>query len=98
MNANSGVVMRCTVTVLTGLFGTLVAPCLVAQATSDASALRSKIRAYSSAHDVEIVRQLTELLAIPNLASDSANIRRNAGSLVELLSKRGVDARLLESP
>src|SRR5262245_12874594 len=98
MNANSGLMRRCAVTALTGLLGALSAPSLAAQATSDPSALRSKIRAYSSAHDVEIVSELTDLLAIPNLASDSANIRRNAGRLVEMLTKRGVEARLLESP
>src|SRR5215510_851582 len=98
MNANSGIVRGSAVIVLTGLLGALSAHRLAAQATSDASALRSDIRAYSSAHDVEIVRELTGLLAIPNLASDSANIRRNAARLVELLRRRGVDARLLESP
>jgi len=63
-----------------------------------ADALRTKIAGYTSAHDVAIVRELTDFLAFPNLASDSANIRRNAEHLIGMLSSRGIAARLLESP
>ena len=37
-----------------------------------------------------------ELLAIPNVASDTANIRKNADLIVEMLKRRGVETRLLE--
>ena len=37
-----------------------------------------------------------DLLAIPNLASDAPNIRRNADTIVKMLEKRGVAAKLLE--
>jgi acetylornithine deacetylase/succinyl-diaminopimelate desuccinylase-like protein len=60
--------------------------------------LSSTIRAYARAHDAAIVRELAELLAIPNLATDSVNIRRNAQWLVAALTTRGVSARLLDSP
>ena len=60
--------------------------------------LRDQIRAYRQAHDVAIVRELEGLLAIPNLASDSVNIRRNAAHLRAMLERRGVATRLLESP
>jgi acetylornithine deacetylase/succinyl-diaminopimelate desuccinylase-like protein len=65
---------------------------------SDPAQTRAKIRAYRVAHDVEIVRELTELLSIPNLASDTANIRRNARHLVSMFARRGIAARLLEAP
>lgn len=61
-------------------------------------ALRTRIAAYTSAHDVGIVRELTDFLALPNLAGDSINIRRNAAHLSRMLSSRGVTTRLLESP
>ena len=64
----------------------------------DPVALRADIRRYRAAHDVEIVRELADLLAIPNVASDSVNIRANARHLVSMLERRGVRARLLESP
>jgi acetylornithine deacetylase/succinyl-diaminopimelate desuccinylase-like protein len=43
------------------------------------------------------VRELRELLAIPNVASDRANISRNADRIVAMLGQRGVRARLLDS-
>jgi acetylornithine deacetylase/succinyl-diaminopimelate desuccinylase-like protein len=61
------------------------------------SAVRQQVRAYRSAHEAEIVREFAELLAIPNLAGDQDNIRRNAEHIAELLRKRGVEARLLDS-
>jgi hypothetical protein len=97
MNANSGSARMRALTGLAFVLGALTTRELTAQ-SPDAAALRSKIRAYSSEHDVAIVRELTDLLAIPNLASDSANIRRNAARLVEMMFKRGISARLLESP
>jgi acetylornithine deacetylase/succinyl-diaminopimelate desuccinylase-like protein len=39
-----------------------------------------------------------QLLAIPNLASDEPNIRRNAAAVSALYEKRGVKTRLLEVP
>jgi acetylornithine deacetylase/succinyl-diaminopimelate desuccinylase-like protein len=69
-----------------------------AGAQSDGENLRTQLRAYRSAHDVEILRELTDFLAIPNLASDSANIRRNADHLRGMLERRGVATRFLESP
>lgn len=64
----------------------------------DGERIRAAVRAYQQAHDVEILRELTALLAIPNLASDSVSIRRNATHLAGLLERRGVRARLLETP
>jgi hypothetical protein len=74
------------------LLGALCAPGLAAQS------LRSRVDAYRSAHDVEIVRELSDFLAIRNLASDSVNIRLNAQHILTLLSRRGIEGRLLESP
>ena len=39
-----------------------------------------------------------DLLAIPNLASDGPNIRRNAAAVSAILEKRGVKTQLLEVP
>src|SRR5918999_795629 len=64
----------------------------------DQARLRNDVRRYRAAHDVDIVRELADLLAIPNVASDSVNIRANARHLVAMLERRGVRARLLEAP
>ena len=83
------------------LLATVLAACSVPSLRSGqaaAQSLRSRVDAYRAAHDVEIVRELSDFLAIRNLASDSVNIRRNAAHILTLLSRRGIEGRLLESP
>lgn len=46
----------------------------------------------------EILREFREFLSIPNVASDTANIRRNAAWLTKALQRRGLQTRLLEHP
>ena len=53
---------------------------------------------YVAAHEEAIVGELRELLALPNIATSESDIRRNAELLVRMLEKRGVDARILETP
>jgi acetylornithine deacetylase/succinyl-diaminopimelate desuccinylase-like protein len=73
----------------------LIATSLPAQ---DAARVRSAVEAYKQANDVQILRELADLLAIPNLATDSINIRRNARQIVQMLERRGARAQLLETP
>jgi len=80
---------------------TLFAAFLTAQAAQGvppAAVVREKVRAYRAAHEVEILRELAGLLATPNLASDTENIRKNADAAAALLSRRGVRTQLLEVP
>ncbi|MET0552694.1 MAG: M20/M25/M40 family metallo-hydrolase [Vicinamibacteria bacterium] len=60
--------------------------------------LRDAVRAWRTAHEAPVVRELAEFLALPNLASDADGIRRNALHARALLERRGITARLLESP
>src|ERR1700726_3005528 len=53
-------------------------------------------RAWRQAHEHAIVAEFFNLLAIPNLASDVPNARRNAEAIVKILEKRGAKSRLLE--
>jgi acetylornithine deacetylase/succinyl-diaminopimelate desuccinylase-like protein len=57
-----------------------------------------KIREYRTAHDAAILRELNDFLAIPNLASDTVNIRLNADRLLAMMRARGIVGRLLQSP
>ncbi|HEX5736229.1 MAG TPA: M20/M25/M40 family metallo-hydrolase [Blastocatellia bacterium] len=56
----------------------------------------SRVRQYREAHESEIINEFTDLLSIPNVASDDTNIRRNAAKLIEMMSRRGIKAQLLE--
>ncbi len=42
-----------------------------------------------------IIRELSEFLSIPNIASDTPNIQKNAAHLVEMLEARGIETHLL---
>ena len=54
-------------------------------------------RSYVEAHRAEIVAELRDFVAIPNVASDDVNIRRNAEILVEMMERRGMATRMLEA-
>jgi len=53
------------------------------------------VREYRLENEDRIVRELSEFLAIPNVASDTPNIQKNAAHLVEMLEARGIETHLL---
>jgi acetylornithine deacetylase/succinyl-diaminopimelate desuccinylase-like protein len=55
------------------------------------------VRDYRHAHERQILDEFTRLLAIPNVASDRENIRRNAQFIFEMMQRRGLNPRLLET-
>lgn len=55
-------------------------------------------REHVAANEEAIVRELRDLLALPNVASNPDDIRRNAEALVAMLERRGVSARIIETP
>jgi len=55
-------------------------------------------RAFREANGPRILRDYADFLSIPNVASDTAGIRRNAEFIRDALVDRGVDARLLTLP
>jgi acetylornithine deacetylase/succinyl-diaminopimelate desuccinylase-like protein len=57
-----------------------------------------EVRDYRLNNEDRIVRELAEFLSIPNLASDSPNIQKNAARLVEMLEARGIETHLLLIP
>lgn len=57
---------------------------------------QEQVRDYRRANEHTILKEFTTLLAIPNVASDTQNIRRNAALIVEMMKQRGLNPRLLE--
>jgi len=55
-------------------------------------------RRYRQAHEASLVRDFADLLAHPNVASDTENIRRTAAYVRDQLRDVGVDSELLEVP
>lgn len=74
---------------------TLLAAIATAQQPS-AGNLNATVADYVRQHQAQILAEFKNFLAIPNVASDSANIRRNAEALKAMLEKRGLKAELLE--
>ena len=59
--------------------------------------LKTGVSAWVGAHQKEIVGELLEALAIPNVAADKPNIRRNADHLKAMLARHGFAAEILET-
>jgi len=55
-------------------------------------------RKWRQQHERTIVDEFVALLSIPNIASDHANIQRNAELIAKMLEKRGVTPRLVSVP
>ena len=54
-----------------------------------------EVRDYRMDNEDRIIRELNEFLSIPNVASDTANIQKNAERLMEMLEARGIETHLL---
>ena len=61
----------------------------------DRTTVANEARAWRAQHEREILQEFSDLLAIPNLASDAPNIQRNAAAIRALLEKRGLTTQLL---
>ncbi|HWW62354.1 MAG TPA: M20/M25/M40 family metallo-hydrolase, partial [Thermoanaerobaculia bacterium] len=59
------------------------------------AALGATPRASDVEHRASILDEFTHFLSIPNIASDTPNIERNAAMLSEMLGRRGADVKLL---
>src|SRR6202140_5679583 len=71
-------------------------PCLAQKRpTIPPAQVADEVRNYRVANEDRIFRELEEFLAIPNVASDTEKIQRNAAHLAEMLEGRGIEAHLL---
>lgn len=66
-----------------------------AAASSRAAEVAALVREYRKAHEAAIIEEFTNLLAIPNVATDTANIERNARTIVAMLERRGFHTQQL---
>ena len=68
---------------------------LLGALASTAGAQLPQVRQHRSTNEHAILSEYFELLAIPNVASDSAGIARNADFIVRMLDKRGLSPKKL---
>ena len=62
-----------------------------------ASAQNPGVRAYRQANEHRIIAEFMQLLALPNVAADSAGISRNVELITSMMEKRGLSPRLLRA-
>ncbi|NIR45974.1 MAG: M20/M25/M40 family metallo-hydrolase [Gemmatimonadetes bacterium] len=67
-----------------------------AEAHAQSDAIRA-VRSYRQANEAAIVQELVDFLRIPNVAYQS-DMRRNVDALIEMMERRGIAARVLETP
>jgi len=61
-----------------------------------AEPVTEQVNGWRQAHEQQIVDQFAEFLAIPNVAADKDNIRRNAKHISRMLEDAGMSVELLE--
>ncbi len=76
----------------------LIVPVPARPADPGAAVVRDRVRSYRAAHEAAIVAELAGLLSLPNVASDTPNIEKNAERIVAALRKRGVSTELTRFP
>jgi acetylornithine deacetylase/succinyl-diaminopimelate desuccinylase-like protein len=66
--------------------------------SSSGTSLRDSVRRYRQKHEHAILRELRDLVAIPNVARNAEDIARNASHLQQMLERRGFATQLLTVP
>jgi acetylornithine deacetylase/succinyl-diaminopimelate desuccinylase-like protein len=70
---------------------------LTSQCLADPAETAEQVRAWRQANEQQIVDGFAALLSLPNVAGDSANIRRNVEAITAMLQPRGFVVRPLET-
>lgn len=69
----------------------------ISVSTLGQTTITNAVREYRTDSEHQLLQAFADLLSIPNVASDTPNIRRNADYLVGQMRKRGLNPRLLEA-
>ncbi|UFH52344.1 M20/M25/M40 family metallo-hydrolase [Spirosoma sp. KNUC1025] len=63
---------------------------------ADAQSIQQRIQQYRKANETVLIDEYRQFLSIPNVASDSANIRKNTAFIQQMMQKRGIQTTLLD--
>lgn len=61
------------------------------------NSVTNAVREYRQANEHQLLQDFVQMLSIPNVASDTPNIRKNADYLVEWMKQRGLKPQLLQA-
>ena len=62
---------------------------IVVMTSASLTAQPPSVSAWRAQHERQVVDELLQLVSIPNIAGDAANIQRNADLLVTMFTRRG---------
>jgi len=57
---------------------------------------KQQVRQYWQKNQTQLIEEYRNFLRIPNVSADSANIRKNAAFIMQMMQQRGIPAQLLE--
>ncbi|MGD0135521.1 MAG: M20/M25/M40 family metallo-hydrolase [Bryobacteraceae bacterium] len=78
--------------------GAILAGFLAVAASAQSNPAAMEARHWRQQHERAIMDEFVALLSIPNIASDRANIERNAELIQKMMEKRGIASRLVSVP
>ncbi|GAB3701997.1 M20/M25/M40 family metallo-hydrolase [Spirosoma flavus] len=69
---------------------------LISAVSVHAQSVTERVREYRKANETALMDEYRQFLSIPNVSSDSANIRKNATFIVQMMKQRGLQPVLLD--
>jgi len=64
----------------------------------NAQTSQQRVRQYWQKNQTPLIDEYRNFLRIPNVSADSANIRKNAAFIMQMMQQRGIPAQLLDGP
>jgi len=75
-----------------------ILPLLILLGSAPADDPMQRVRQFRQAHEPELLAEFEQLVAIPNVAADTASLRRTAQFVQGMMARRGIRAQLLAAP
>jgi acetylornithine deacetylase/succinyl-diaminopimelate desuccinylase-like protein len=97
MGAPSRTVLRLSTSLIAVSAAVVFSPVHLPAQASTSTSEAQEVAEYVEAHRREIAVELIDFLALPNVAADAENIRVNARRVKEMMERRGIRTRLLET-
>ncbi|GAB3998166.1 M20/M25/M40 family metallo-hydrolase [Spirosoma daeguense] len=70
----------------------------IATFSANAQSAQERVRQHRKANETALMEEYRQFLSIPNVSSDSVNIRRNADFIMQMMKQRGLQPTLLNGP
>ena len=69
---------------------------LITAFSANAQSVQQRVQQYRKANETALLDEYRQFLSIPNVASDTVNIRKNTAFILQMMQRRGIQATLLD--